>query len=106
MIIQTKYGLLRGKKDRDMEAFLGVPYAAPPVGELRFLPPQPPEAWEGIRDAYHYGPRCPQPDMHDTEMFSDGKPDNEDCLYLNIWTPGTDGPLRPVVFSCKNKDSS
>lgn len=98
MVIQTKYGLLRGKKDRGMEAFLGVPYAAPPVGERRYLPPQPPEAWDGIRDAYHYGPRCPQPDMHDTEMFSDGQPDSEDCLYLNIWTPGTDGPLRPVVF--------
>ncbi|MBF0551107.1 MAG: carboxylesterase family protein [Deltaproteobacteria bacterium] len=59
--------------------YKGLPYAAPPVGDLRWKPPQPAKEWTEVRKFTQFGPVCPQPD-HDGQM-------NEDCLYLNIWTP-------------------
>lgn len=64
-------------------AFLGIPYAAPPVGDLRWKPPEPPLNWKGTRDATKFGPSCMQPA---SSRHADMKT-REDCLYLNVWTP-------------------
>jgi para-nitrobenzyl esterase len=70
--------------------FRGIPYAAPPVGDLRWAPPQPAEPWSAPRDCSEFGPACPQPAM--VEMFSlSAGPTEEDCLYLNVWTPAESG---------------
>ena len=73
--------------------FLGIPYAAQPVGKLRWRPPQPPPAWSGIRKATKYGPACPQtPSPWLPEMLGIQKMvTNEACLYLNVWTPNLHG---------------
>lgn len=57
-VIQTKYGEIKGVKEEKTYAFRGVPYAAPPVGELRFRPPVEPEHWDGVRDCTEYGAPC------------------------------------------------
>ena len=67
-------------------SFKGIPYAAPPVGDLRWQPPQPVEPWTEPRDCTEFGAACPQPAMF--EMFSlAAGPTDEDCLYLNVWSP-------------------
>ena len=70
-------------------AFLGIPYAAPPVGKLRWVAPQEPAAWTGERDASYYRPACPQlPSAWLPEMLGRKEMEtSEDCLYLNVWTP-------------------
>ncbi|HEV2576414.1 MAG TPA: carboxylesterase family protein [Acidobacteriaceae bacterium] len=69
--------------------FLGIPYAAPPVGRLRWVAPQEPAKWAGVRDAGHYGAACPQlPSSWLPEMLGRKEMEtSEDCLYLNVWTP-------------------
>jgi para-nitrobenzyl esterase len=71
-----------------VRAFLGLPYAAPPVGQLRWKAPQPPTAWKGIRDATKYGARCEQWPIWADYLFQDSGP-SEDCLYLNVYAPAT-----------------
>jgi para-nitrobenzyl esterase len=78
------HGMLNGNKTVAM--FRGVPFAAPPVGDLRWRPPQPPQAWKGIRDAGRFGARCMQTLIYPDIKFRDAG-DSEDCLFLNIWTP-------------------
>jgi para-nitrobenzyl esterase len=81
-------GTLEGAADRStgVRSFKGVPFAAPPVGELRWKPPQPAGSWQGVRRADKFGPRCMQrPVFGDMNFRSDGM--GEDCLYLNVWTP-------------------
>ena len=78
-------------------AFLGVPYAQPPVGELRFAAPQPPEPWSGVRDALAFGSSAPQDPLSVPALQGEG-PESEDCLYLNVYTPARDGARRPVMF--------
>ena len=70
------------------KAFLGMPYAAPPVGALRWKAPQPPFAWKGVRDATKFGPRCEQWHIWNDYLFLDSGP-SEDCLYLNVYAPGS-----------------
>ncbi len=80
--VTIESGPLHGAADEATRAFLGIPYAAPPVGPLRFLPPKPAAAWTARRDALSYGPTCMQ--------LANGAPSpssSEDCLYLNVWTP-------------------
>jgi para-nitrobenzyl esterase len=87
--VQVDSGALVGTVDGDVQSFKGVPYAAAPVGALRWAPPQRPAPWTGERAADHYGPICPQP------VNADGKPNeggafgetSEDCLFLNVWAP-------------------
>jgi para-nitrobenzyl esterase len=77
--------------------FRGIPFAKPPVGHLRFMPPEPVEPWKGERDCTRFGPACAQrPDRLDYMWGETLAPGSEDCLYLNVWTPGLDGPGRPV----------
>ena len=91
-IVETAAGALEGVHSRhapDVIAFRGVPYAAPPVGDLRFRPPAPPLAWEGVRSAEDVGAPCWQPVGPVTaSVFSRGQLDvSEDCLYLNVFAP-------------------
>jgi para-nitrobenzyl esterase len=94
-IAQTAYGKVRGTEIADgVHAWRGIPYARPPVGELRLRPPEPALPWPGTRDATEYGYRSLQP----PERFPEpGPPFDEDCLYLNVTAPaGAAG--RPVLF--------
>ena len=79
-------GRLSGVHNAGLNAFKGIPYAAPPVGPLRWKPPQPAAAWKEVRKADRFGPRCMQrPIFSDMVFRSDGM--SEDCLYLNVWAP-------------------
>src|SRR5207344_240211 len=75
-------GLLQGEVDGAARRFRGIPFAAPPVGGLRWKPPQPMSPWDGVRQATSYGNRCPQ----NGGLLGPSSTD-EDCLYLNVWTP-------------------
>jgi para-nitrobenzyl esterase len=85
---KTANGILEGRVSADgkVRAFKGIPYAAPPVGPLRWKPPQPVEPWTGVRSAAEYGPRAMQGRIFDDMVFRDSGP-SEDCLYLNVWAP-------------------
>jgi para-nitrobenzyl esterase len=107
MIVETKYGKLRGVQKQGYSVFRGVPFAKPPVGELRFKAPLEPDAWDGVRDAKVFGNRSMQGgqqagSFYGKEFFTDEDfmPEmSEDSLYLNIWTPfeNSDAKL-PVAF--------
>ena len=111
-VVETEGGSVQGLEQGGIDAFLGVRYAAPPLGELRFQPPAKPEAWEGVADATGYGAPCMQlysaSGPNESEMTrriqaifptsTEAKMDNEDCLFLNVWTPAADdGGKRPVM---------
>jgi para-nitrobenzyl esterase len=86
--VKVEGGLLSGVagSDNSIRSYKGIPFAAPPVGELRWKAPQPVKRWEGVRSADHFGPRAMQlPVFGDMVFRSDGM--SEDCLYLNVWTP-------------------
>ena len=90
--VKTAYGVLEGTLNpaTGIRSFKGVPFAQPPVGNLRWKEPQPPENWAGVRKAGQFGPRCPQRSVFgDMNFRSNGM--SEDCLYLNIWTPAKSG---------------
>ena len=88
-VVETANGRVEGvTKPTGIKVFKGIPYAAPPVRELRWKPPQPVENWTGIRPADRFGPRCMQRRVFGDMIFrSEGM--SEDCLYLNVWTPST-----------------
>ncbi|MFP4513106.1 MAG: carboxylesterase/lipase family protein [Acidimicrobiales bacterium] len=96
-IASTHAGEVRGTSGDGVMSFKGVPYAAPPVGDRRFRPPAPVEPWEGARDALTLPPSCPQPSGRPEGWMPEPSID-EDCLYLNVWTPGVDDARRPVMF--------
>lgn len=105
-IINTKYGQVRGVVEEDVLVFKGVPYAAPPVGELRWKAPQDPASWEGVRECDTYGPRPVQPPQGGL-FFEPWGSDfyymgftaySEDCLYLNIATDAESADEKRPVF--------
>ncbi|MDZ7728869.1 MAG: carboxylesterase family protein [Dehalococcoidia bacterium] len=91
----------RGTHVDGVDVFRGIPYARPPVGELRFAAPQPPEPWSETRDATEPGPCCYVADTSGNPVYQylghSYPRQDEDCLNLNIWTPGADGRRRPVM---------
>ena len=84
--VKTAEGILEGKDLSGIKVFKGVPFAAPPVGNLRWKPPQPAKHWDGVREAKEYGPNPMQEPLFGDMNFGT-KVNSEDCLYLNIWTP-------------------
>jgi para-nitrobenzyl esterase len=94
LVVSTTDGQIRGKHAGGTDDYLGIPYAAPPVGALRWQPPQPPAHWHGTRPATHYAPHCPQP----TGVF--GRPStSENCLFLNVFRPANQSSRDlPVMF--------
>jgi para-nitrobenzyl esterase len=88
LVVKTEQGKVQGKMSADGQArdFLGIPYAAPPVGPLRWKPPQPAAKWQGVRQSTSFGSRCYQQERYDDMVFRDPG-ESEDCLTLNVWTP-------------------
>jgi len=98
MIVETTTGSVEGREKSGLFDFRGIPYAAPPVGDLRFRPPQPAKAWSGVRDATRFGPVAMQNQGAMERMFSAPPAAmDEDCLTLNVWTPACDDAKRPVM---------
>lgn len=95
--VATTYGQLEGLQREGHQAFLGIPFAAPPVGDRRFKAPEPPASWSGVRAAREYG-RAARQTSHPIPGFAASGPQDEDCLYLNVYTPAPDGQRRPVLF--------
>ena len=99
-VVRVRAGEIEGIYENHQFAFKGIPYAAPPVGRLRWLPPQPVQPWTGVRPAKAFGTIAPQnalPGAAVMESLAIHEPQDEDCLYLNIWTPGLDDGRRPVM---------
>ena len=98
VIIETKSGKIQGYKEDVLEIFKGIPYAEPPIGDLRFCPPVLKKSWDGVLDAMEYGPCAFQGYTPLEEYIGKIGPESEDCLTLNIWTPAIDNGKRPVMF--------
>ena len=106
-VVETAYGKVRGATSDGIHIFKGVRYGAPTDGANRFMPPRRPEPWSGIRDALHYGNSAPQTNPNAKagggERFApvggdEKHAESEDCLFLNVWTPGlNNGGKRPVM---------
>ena len=90
-VARTASGAVRGTSSGPVDEFLGIPYAAPPVGALRWQPPQPAASWPGVRDATQFAPHCPQA----ATPFGQAST-SEDCLFLNVFTPRAGG-RHPVM---------
>jgi para-nitrobenzyl esterase len=88
----TANGAVRGLASGAVDEFLGIPYAAPPVGALRWQPPQPAASWSGVRDATQFAPHCPQ----SASPFGQAST-SEDCLFLNVFTPSHQRAGSPVM---------
>ncbi|MGC1614556.1 MAG: carboxylesterase/lipase family protein [Candidatus Acidiferrum sp.] len=97
--VRTKDGIVAGSASADgkVQIFEGVPYAAPPVGALRWKEPQPVESWKGVRKTTEFGARCMQGNVFGDMVFHDAGP-SEDCLYLNVWTPKTSANAKLPVM--------
>lgn len=93
----TPGGDLKGLQGDRHQAYLGIPFAQPPTGRGRFCAPRPASGWDGVRDATRYGASCPQGQHAIPGMAASG-PRDEDCLYLNVFTPRADDGARPVLF--------
>ena len=102
-IVETRSGKVQGNRINGLHAFLGIPFAAPPVGERRWQPPQDAPAWSGVRSFEDFAPQSWQPVMEAMGPLAfafnarSAANRDEDCLYLNVWTPGLDARKRPVL---------
>ncbi|MFT4198392.1 MAG: carboxylesterase family protein [Pseudoxanthomonas sp.] len=99
-VVVVDGGRLQGAAEADVAVFRGIPYAAAPVGELRWRPPLPPLPWSGVRDARRFGNDCPQPPIDGPPGPGYVNPTSEDCLFLNVWTPraAASAPLPVMVW--------
>ena len=101
--IQVSGGLVSGVAAGGVQTYKGIPYAKPPVGDLRWRAPQSGVPWSGILVADHFSPICVQPDplgghsFFTRLFFNPIEPRGEDCLYLNVWTTAPAGDKRPVM---------
>jgi len=97
--VRTDAGEVEGKTTSDgkVQEFLGIPFAAPPVGDLRWKEPQPVKPWKGVRQATEFGARCMQGNVFGDMNFRDSGP-SEDCLYLNVWTPDVSSKAKLPVM--------
>jgi para-nitrobenzyl esterase len=100
-VAETTFGKIRGTAQNKIFTFKGVPYGASTAGANRFLPPQKPQKWAGVRDAFEIGLRSPQPPSNivaEWAVLDRTEPAGEDCLVLNLWSPALDNKKRPVMF--------
>lgn len=101
LVVQTAAGPIQGTYSAvapEIRAFKGIPFAASPVGKLRWRNPQPAVEWEELRDASEFGPRCYQPPVEQGFYATDPQPTSEDCLFLNVWTgASSSGAKLPVM---------
>jgi len=96
--VETAAGRVEGSESHGIVAFKGIPYGEAPEGSLRFQPPRPPKPWKGVRPAQRSGPVAVQPAMPLFRFLNAGAArQSEDCLSLNVWTPGIAGARRPVL---------
>jgi para-nitrobenzyl esterase len=97
--VRIDSGIVEGKStgEKGVRAFLGIPYAAPPVGDLRWREPRPVAPWQGVRQATEFGPRAMQGSVYSDMRFRDAGP-SEDCLNLNVWTPAKSATKRLPVM--------
>lgn len=93
-VVRTAAGAVRGRREGGLSVFRGIPYAAPPVGEARFREPRPPRSWDGVREAYAFGPPPPQEPGFQGSAAGADPPAGDDWLTVNVWTPET-GPRAP-----------
>jgi para-nitrobenzyl esterase len=100
-VVRVETGAIRGavsESDPSVRVYRGIPYAASTAGPNRWRPPQPRPAWEDVLDCTKFGPACPQaPYPADSLYFREPEPQSEDCLFLNIWTAGSDADRLPVM---------
>ena len=97
-IVEVNCGKIKGYTENNLQIFKGIPYAEPPIGDLRFSPPQAKKHWNGVLEATEFGPCAFQGYTALEEIIGKLQPESEDCLTLNIWTPAIDNKKRPVMF--------
>lgn len=101
-VVRTANGAVSGLSQPGLQTFLGIPYAKPPVGDLRWRAPQPVVSWDGVRAATRFSASCyqadPKPFGPYTEALVNITERSEDCLYLNVWAPAGSASKRPVYF--------
>jgi len=101
VVARTAAGQVEGTSESGLSVFKGIPFAAPPVGSLRWKAPQAPTSWEGVRKANAFGPACPQPPRRTTRNDGLGagvSEQSEDCLTLNVWSPSGGGRAPVMVW--------
>ncbi|MGQ2992025.1 carboxylesterase/lipase family protein [Brevundimonas sp.] len=98
-VVASPAGSVRGSTEAGIDSFKGIPFAAPPTGDMRWRPPAPPARWNGVRDASRFGAACIQPTPVIQSIYSaDLGATSEDCLTLNVWTPSTAGKAPVMVW--------